>query len=127
MHVDTQSPIAAEAVAGVTDERLRDLLADHWEWLMRWAPTVATRLGDHRYDDQLPKRSKQFIEQFKRERAGLLARARAIDPAGLGRTDRVTLALFEGELAVGTAAEVCHDEQWSVSARSGAAARHPCG
>jgi hypothetical protein len=115
VHVDMMSPLAAEAVAGVTAEPLRDLLADHWEWLMRWAPTWATRLGDHRYDDQLPRRSKQFIEQFKRERAGLLERARAIDPAGLGAADRVTLALFEGELAADVAAEVCRDEQWSVS------------
>lgn len=118
MHVDTMSPLAAEAVAGVTAAPLRDLLADHWEWLMRWAPTWATRLGDHRYDDQLPRRSKQSIEQFKRERAGLLERARAIDPAGLGAADRVTLALFEGELAADVAAEVCRDEQWSISVMS---------
>jgi uncharacterized protein (DUF885 family) len=115
MNVDSRSPLAAEAVAGVTDARLRDLLADHWEWLMCWAPTLATRLGDHRYDDQLPKRSKQLIAQYERERAGLLERARAIDPAGLGATDRVTLALFEGDLAADTATDVCRIEQWSVS------------
>ena len=112
------SPLAAEAVAGVTDPALRDLLADHWEWLMRWAPTWATRLGDHRYDDQLPRRGKPWIEQFGRERAALLERARAIDPAGLDAKDRVTLALFEGELAADVAAEVCHDEQWSISVMS---------
>ncbi|HUQ06048.1 MAG TPA: DUF885 domain-containing protein [Kofleriaceae bacterium] len=118
MPVASGSPLAAEAVAGVTDAHLRDLLADHWEWSMRWSPTAATRLGDHRYDDQLPKRSKQFLEQYKRERAGLLERARAIAPSGLAAADRVTLALFEGELAADVAAEVCHDEQWSVSASS---------
>jgi uncharacterized protein (DUF885 family) len=116
MHVDPMSPLSAEAVAGVTDERLRDLLGDHWEWLMRWAPTLATRLGDHRYDDQLPRRSQQFLDQRKRERAGLLERARAIDPASVGPADRVTLALFEGELTADVAAEVCRSEQWSVSA-----------
>src|SRR5512139_4022435 len=47
------SPLAAEAVAGVSDPALRAVLADHWEHQMRWAPTWATTLGDHRYDDQL--------------------------------------------------------------------------
>jgi uncharacterized protein (DUF885 family) len=85
---------------------------------MRWAPTFATRLGDHRYDDQLPKRSKQFLAQLARERAGLLERARGLVPAGGGAADRVTLALFTGELAADVAAEVCRDEQWAISASS---------
>jgi hypothetical protein len=36
------SPLATAAVAGVTDATLRQILADHWEHMMRWAPTTAT-------------------------------------------------------------------------------------
>src|SRR5690242_1309626 len=50
------SPLADQAVAGVDSAELRTLLAEHWEWLMAWAPTYATTLGDHRRDDQLGKR-----------------------------------------------------------------------
>ncbi|HWU89655.1 MAG TPA: hypothetical protein VN253_20475, partial [Kofleriaceae bacterium] len=50
------SPLAADAVAGVADPALRTVIADHWEYWMRWAPTWATTLGDHRYDDRLAPR-----------------------------------------------------------------------
>src|SRR5512143_3666102 len=46
------SLLAGDAVAGVRDPRLRAIVADHWELMMRWAPTWATTLGDHRHDDQ---------------------------------------------------------------------------
>ena len=48
------APLAGEAVAGVGDPRLKQLLAEHWEWSMRSWPTWATTLGDHRFDDRLP-------------------------------------------------------------------------
>jgi uncharacterized protein (DUF885 family) len=110
------SPLAAEAVAGVTDPALRDLLADHWEQAMRAAPTWATRLGDHRFDDQLPRQDAATLAAQRAARRDLLARARAIDPAGLGAADQVTRALFEDELAAAVASDVCELERWSVSA-----------
>ena len=109
------SPLADEAVAGVTAPALRALLADHWEATMRAAPTWATRLGDHRFDDQLPRRDPATIAAHRAERRAFLDRARAIDPATLDERDRVTLALFEGELAAQVATEVCEAHQWSVS------------
>jgi uncharacterized protein (DUF885 family) len=111
------SPLADDAVAGVTDPALRALLADHWEWTMQAAPTWATRLGDHRFDDQLPRRDPDTIAAMRARTRELLARARAIDPAGLGPADRVTRALFEEDLAASVATEVCAFERWSVSAR----------
>src|SRR5688572_24561050 len=74
------SPLAADAVAGVTSDVLQRLLADHWEWRMRRSPTWATILGDHRFDDQLPLRAAAEIERDQAERRALLARGRAIDP-----------------------------------------------
>ncbi|MEO8550206.1 MAG: hypothetical protein ABI678_09530, partial [Kofleriaceae bacterium] len=57
----TASPLAADAVAGATEPALRAILADHWEFLMRWQPTYATTLGDHRYDDRLARRDAAAI------------------------------------------------------------------
>ncbi len=108
-------PLADEAVAGVTDPVLRALLADHWDWTMRTNPEWATTLGDHRFDDRLSARDADAIAAREAERRGFLDRARAIDVAGLGAADRVTLALFAGDLEASIAGEVCHGEQWRVS------------
>ena len=43
----------AEAVAGVTDPRLQQILHDHWEDAMSRSPTWATQLGDRRFDGKL--------------------------------------------------------------------------
>ena len=32
---------------------MRAVVADHWEAMMRWMPTYATTVGDHRYDDRI--------------------------------------------------------------------------
>ena len=57
------SPLAADAVAGIRDSRLREVVADHWEHMMKWAPTWATTLGDHRYDDRLAPRDAAAIDR----------------------------------------------------------------
>ena len=57
----SQSPLASDAVAGVSDPNLRSAIADHWEYMMRWSPTYATTLGDHRYDDRLAPRDAAAI------------------------------------------------------------------
>jgi uncharacterized protein (DUF885 family) len=86
------SPLAADAVAGVDSEPLEALLAEHWDWRMRTQPTWATTLGDHRFDDRIAPRSAAFVEKTQAERRALLARGEAIDAAGLGERDQVTLA-----------------------------------
>ena len=70
------SPLAADAVAGVTDPALKAAIADHWEYMMRWAPTWATTLGDHRYDDRLAPRDAASIERARRERDAIARDAR---------------------------------------------------
>ena len=65
----TASPLAAEAVAGVTDPALRAVVADHWEAMMRWMPTYATTVGDHRYDDQLARKDAASIDRAKTSRS----------------------------------------------------------
>jgi uncharacterized protein (DUF885 family) len=108
------SPLAAEAVAGVTDPELRQVIADHWEYTMRWAPTWATTLGDHRFDDRLAPRDAAAIARSEAEHDALLTRLVALDAGRLGDVDRVTSALLRGKLETEAALFACKFHEWNV-------------
>jgi uncharacterized protein (DUF885 family) len=110
------SPLAAAAVAGVRDAKLRAVIADHWEYTMRWSPRQATTLGDHRFDDKLAPHDAAAIAAEHAERDDLLSRLSAIDPGPLGEVDKVTLALLRGRLETEHAMDVCKFEDWNVDA-----------
>lgn len=112
----TPSPLSEQATAGVSDPRLRAVVAAHWEALMRWDPVRATTVGDHRYDHLLPARDPAGIARQRRERDELLSRARAVPVAELDAADQVTRALLVELLAAQQASDVCELEQWVVSA-----------
>jgi uncharacterized protein (DUF885 family) len=113
------SPLAADAVAGVTDPVLAAVIADHWEYSMRWAPTWATTLGDHRYDDQLAPRDAASIARMHGERDALLARLEAVAAERLGDSDRVTYELLRGRLEADKAQDVCKFHEWLVDSSGG--------
>jgi uncharacterized protein (DUF885 family) len=113
------SPLAADAVAGVADPALRAVLADHWEHLMRWSPTWATTLGDHRYDDRLAPRDAAAIEQSLAERRALVARLAALDAARLGEGDALTHALLRGHLEAELGLDACKLHEWAVDSGGG--------
>jgi uncharacterized protein (DUF885 family) len=108
------SPLSADAVAGITDSTLKGVVADHWEHMMKWAPTWATTLGDHRFDDKLARRNEAAIEESVRERKAMLATLKSIDTAKLDDTDRVTHALLTGRLEAELGLEVCRTHEWAV-------------
>lgn len=108
------SPLAADAVAGITDATLKAVVANHWEFMMRWAPTWATTLGDHRYDDQLAPRDAAAQAKVEAERVALIEELDKIYPDRLGPVDRVTHALLYEKLATDRALEQCKFEQWVV-------------
>jgi uncharacterized protein (DUF885 family) len=110
----TPSPLAADAVAGITDTTLKSVVADHWEYMMRWAPTWATTLGDHRYDDKLAPRDGAAVDKMIEERRAMLARLSALDAAKLDDTDRVTHALLAGRLEAEVALDICKTHEWTV-------------
>jgi uncharacterized protein (DUF885 family) len=112
------SPLAAAAVAGVTDAGLRQVIADHWEHTMRWAPTWATTLGDHRYDDRLAPRDAASIAAAQAEHDAILARVAALDAARLGEVDRVTALLLRGKLEAEHAMYTCRFHEWNVDSAS---------
>jgi uncharacterized protein (DUF885 family) len=107
------SPLAADAVAGISDAALRAAVAEHWEFMMKWAPTWATTLGDHRYDDQLAPRDAASIAAMDAEHLAILERLHAIEPAHLGDTDAVTCKLLRGRLEAeqGLARYKLHEHQ----------------
>lgn len=108
------SPLAADAVAGISDPTLKRIVADHWEYLMRWEPTWATTLGDHRYDDQLAPRDAAAIDTARRERNDLIARLRALDRQRLGDVDRDTYQLLLDKLETDRGLDVCRFYEWQI-------------
>src|SRR5262249_23780490 len=87
---------------------------EHWEYTMRWAPTWATTLGDHRFDDQLAPRDAASIARSLAEQAAILAKLVAIDSAKLGETDRVTPGILPGTLEAEQAMAACKFHEWNV-------------
>jgi uncharacterized protein (DUF885 family) len=110
----TPSPLAADAVAGITDSTLQSVVGEHWEHMMRWAPTWATTLGDHRYDDKLAPRDSAAVEKIIAERQAMLLRLTAMNVQKLDDTDRVTHALLAGRLEAEIALDVCKSHEWTV-------------
>ncbi|HLU65887.1 MAG TPA: DUF885 domain-containing protein [Kofleriaceae bacterium] len=112
----SRSPLGDTAVAGVADPALRELLADHWDWMMETYPVWATTLGDHRFDDRIHDGSPQAIAADRTRTRDFLARARALPRGSMSPADRLTLDLLVGELEAKVAAEVCDEHLWTVSA-----------
>ena len=104
-----------EAVAGVSDPALRELLSAHWEATMASSPLWASRLGDHRFDDRLGPVGPEARRAREALSAGWLARAEAM---ALDGADGVTLALFEQTLRDELAEAACRSAEWSLSANS---------
>lgn len=112
-----EAPMNEDAARGVTDPTLRRLLSDHWEATLAASPLWATRLGDHRWDDQLGDASPAGRARDRAARDGFLTRARALDRATLSDADALHLDLFVELLAEDQATDVCHNEWWGLSAR----------
>jgi uncharacterized protein (DUF885 family) len=114
-----KSPLQTDAVAGIQTAPLRDLVADHWDYMMRWSPTWATTLGDHRFDDKLAPRDPAAIVSMEAEHLALLERIRKLDPAPLGPVDQLTHALLHERLEAEQDMFACKSEQWVVDAGLG--------
>jgi uncharacterized protein (DUF885 family) len=113
------SPLAADAVAGVTDVALRAVLAEHWEFMMKWAPTWATTLGDHRYDDRLAPRDAASIAAMDAEHAAILGHLTAIDGGRLVAADAITYKLLRGKLEAEQGLARWKFHEWVVDSSSG--------
>src|SRR5437762_13912257 len=106
--------VAAQATAGVADPALRDLLARHWDAVLRQQPLFATSLGDHRFDAEIDDTSPAGRQRWRAERRRFLAEARALPTERLAADERTTLELFEAGLRLALDAEdACASETWT--------------
>lgn len=101
-------------------QELTVLLDDHWESTMHRWPMWATRLGDHRYDDQLPDTRPEAWQAMRDGISFWRDRARAIDGTALSESERISLEFFLSLLNDAEKQSICMDEQWKVSPRSNA-------
>ena len=85
---------------------------------MRWAPTYATTLGDHRYDDRLARRDAAAIAADSRdERDALIVRLRRARSGDARRRPiAVTCKLLRGQLEASRGTDICRFDEWSVDA-----------
>jgi uncharacterized protein (DUF885 family) len=87
----TQSP----ATANDTRQQLDALFESYFEDNLRANPLLATYIGDHRYDDQLPNSiGPQYLAAAHAMNQKYLAAIRALDPDSLAPADRISYDIF---------------------------------
>lgn len=85
---------ADDAKAGAKLHRLFD---DEWQRRLRDEPTLASYLGDKRYNDRWPDLTPTALQQRHEQRIAVLRQLSAFDPQTLDPQDRVSLELFRRE------------------------------
>jgi uncharacterized protein (DUF885 family) len=87
---------AADTAASL-DARLKkqkELFAEYWETTLKLNPTLATAVGDDRYNDKLGDYSLAAIRHRHEINADFLKRMKAISPEGFEEEDRTSHDLF---------------------------------
>ena len=92
----TQAPAAqSPAKASDTRQRLDALFENYFEDNLRANPLLATYIGDHRYDDQLPNSiGPQYLAASRALNQKYLAAIRALDPDSLSPAERISYDIF---------------------------------
>ena len=80
--------LASPALATPAQD-LAQLMEEHWQWSLAESPTLATSVGDHRYDDQLGDPSIAAMDRRAAQEQAFLARLDAIPETGLSDSERV--------------------------------------
>ncbi len=83
------------ATAGATEPELKTLADRYWEARLARFPTMATSIGDHRYDHLLEDLSEKGRGAWRKTLTGLLDDVRRINPTSLSSDDRLTHELLE--------------------------------
>jgi uncharacterized protein (DUF885 family) len=83
------------ASANDTRQQLDALFEDYFEDNLRANPLLATYIGDHRYDDQLPNSiGPHYLAAAHAMNQKYLAAIRALDPGSLSPADRISYDIF---------------------------------
>jgi uncharacterized protein (DUF885 family) len=95
------------------------LFEESWQMNLKLAPTLATAVGDYRYNDQLGDNSLAAIARRHEINAGYLARIKAISPEGFSEEDRTSHDLFLRNLQEGMDDYDLKDYEMPVNAQGG--------
>jgi uncharacterized protein (DUF885 family) len=81
------------------DERFQRLAETALDDVLALHPVVATELGDHRFDDRLPDRRHEALEEERRVLDAHVRELEALDPDALGTDNRVDADILRSTLA----------------------------
>lgn len=84
-----------------TTAQLHALFEEEWQYNLRQSPTMASYLGDKRYNDQWPNVSLAAISERHIHDQELLSRLKSIDASSLTAADQLNLELFRRQVEVG--------------------------
>ncbi len=115
------APAAAhdDRAAATPHARLATLLADHWAWVLKNDPLLATRVGVHTHDAELGDNSLAARDRAAAEAAGFIARLDALPPAGLTEADRTNVAILRRSLSTQIEANGFSEREIEFSNRGG--------
>src|SRR5688500_12559306 len=85
----------AAPLAAAPPEDFRQLLADHYAWLLRENPAYATALGVRDYDDRIDDISAEARDRRVEDAKAFLARLERIPESALSPADRVNRAILK--------------------------------
>ena len=92
---ETSQPARTTGASTDTRQQLDALFESYFEDSLRANPLLATYIGDHRYDDQLPNSiGPEYLAAERAMNQRYLAAIRAIDPGGLAPSDRISYDIF---------------------------------
>ncbi|HZY94364.1 MAG TPA: DUF885 domain-containing protein [Candidatus Bathyarchaeia archaeon] len=101
-----------------TASELDQLYQDYWEFFLKEFPTIATYLGDHRYDDRLDEVSEEAFHRRINEDKKYLEQLKRIKRPSLP-SDRLNYDLFERELSIPIAGAKFHPYVLPISQQIG--------
>jgi len=114
------APAAAETTVAATapqavKTRLDQIYDDTWQRWLREDPTLATSIGDPRYNDRWPDLSPAAIKKTNDGDLAALAALGAVDPAALAAPDRLNYDIVKFELQRRTALAPFKPHLWWIS------------
>ena len=95
VYAQTSQPVASRLAAQ------NALFDESWQTNLRLSPTLATAVGDYRYNDQLGDNSLAAIARRHAINVAYLVRIKAISPDGFSEEDRTSHDLFQRNLQEG--------------------------
>jgi uncharacterized protein (DUF885 family) len=113
--------VAAPAVSSAASRLAAQnaLFEESWQTNLKLSPTMATAIGDYRYNDQLGDNSLAAVARRHDINAGYLTRIKAISTVGFGEEERTSHDLFLRNLQEGLDDYDLKNYEMPISAQGG--------